>query len=270
MAATFDSATTYLDRPTPLHFIGDSHTLAFSDRLYLHAGTERKLFIGRTGYINGLHARDVFAGDALHGSLIATLSAAGLIVDGDDAFEAYHRSPRTHWQRVAGAEGRERSEPCIVLSCGTLDLVRILGELASELRGAGSAAFAARHIDATFAPLASGLQWFRAMGFDRLAVLSIVPFARSDDLFREYFLVRTDAAVRESIVGIANRALAHVCARHGVAFIDRSADLCDGSVQRNELFPDCIHIGEQAATATVRRVIAWLRGGEQLPEPLDG
>ena len=269
MAAAVDSKTTYLDRPRPLYFIGDSHSLAFSDRLYLHGGTERKLFIGRSGYINGLHARDVFAGGALHRPFLAMLAATGLVVGEGGTFEAYHRSRRTHWQRVADAEGRERSDPCIVLSCGTLDLVRILGEFQSELHGAGSAAVAARTIEDTFAPLASGLQALTALGFGRLAVLSVVPFARSDDLFSEYFLVRADATVRENVVALANEVLARLCGQYRVAFVDRSPDLCDGSTQRSDAFPDGIHIGPQAATATVHRVIAALGSGEQLSEPLD-
>lgn len=270
-----------LPRATPVYVLGDSHAAIFADRLVLVTGAAPRTFVLRTLYAPGLRGSTVLDE---HGGLAQPLRAAlrfgHLLVNAGGNLEPYHRTSDKHWLGLAAAELRKRKDPALVLTVGGLDVYDAAvswpyDDIAppENMAPADAARWGepdpvgtfemAAWFRQRFAPLAGALAQLRTMGFERLALLSIVPPVTSDYAFRTITAAQGIRVRRTNRMGLryklvlhANQTLQAVAREAGVLYVDRwAAHTADGLV-RPGLLGDNIHLGDAAADESAGAIVS--------------
>jgi hypothetical protein len=264
-------------RPRRIYVVGDSHALIYADRTVTdRAGTSAVTF-------TALHCRDTAASTCvgpdgrLAPGVRRALAEARLVVEDGDRIEALHRTTVPAWRYLAVAEDRAREDPALVFAFGGLDAFHLGARLPAdtirvpaELRGdapaglyatpPGSMPFAEALMIGSreLRPFADLLYGLRALGFGRMALLSVPPPTANDDAFRaavanvqlDWSEPKLRLPFRHQIIRVVNEALRGLAAELGIPFVDRWADQVVRGVAAPGLLHDWLHIGSRPANET--------------------
>ena len=268
----------YVQRPTPIYFIGDSFALIFRDRVYQTNGAPPRAYQARILYQPGLaleHFSD--AGGALHPGVQRALLAEGILVETDRGTEAYHTTSFLHWRQVAVAEGRPRKPPALVILLGHFDVAAfemregldLSFEMPPDCRPAPlPQALDARCISLDYslarfgelvAPLIRGLGYLKDLGCSRILVHSLQPMPVDGEALARNALSRNATAPRYAAMILFNYVLERACREAGVTFVDVWDELTANGVLRDDLVHvDRVHLNERAAHISMERLLAAL------------
>jgi hypothetical protein len=280
-------------RPDPIYVIGDSHAIVYNLRLY--TSDDGRQFLFESLYVPGFCAASCEAAEGELSPLISgALVRAGLLVDVDGRNEALHRTQDPHWVHSAVIEGRQRTDPAIVVSMGGLDvmhygagpsevddialpdsLVERIGPLSgAPLDGAVPFDEAVSRITEYLRPLADALRELQRHGFKRIALMSLVPPTPLDRAYRAVRIglglevTPSNAAIawRYKLFVVANIVLARIAAQTGVTFIDRWPDQIRDGVALPGLLSDWTHLSDWAANATALALIGHFHESASTPQ----
>jgi hypothetical protein len=250
-------------RATPIYVIGDSLSLVFRDRVYLlESDDPARYYVARAKYCPGLCAGE-FTDDegALHPAVWASLRSEHLVVEDERSGPvAFHRSKERQWRQLAAIEGRSRSSPLILLTCGSLDAACIWQSVADD-RGCVpelSLVEMKTAVERCLRPLERGLRLFRSWGLDRIFVHSVAAPQLDDAPIADHFGVRVPLRVRKCVLRRINQSLADVCRRTSSVFLDVWDYTADADVLRPEYAHDAFHTNERTALITLKRVMREL------------
>ncbi|ELX09097.1 hypothetical protein Jab_2c11570 [Janthinobacterium sp. HH01] len=262
-------AVTLLGTPSPIHLIGESHTLIFRNLLFRTAGSEQ-LFQTRTRYLPHVLAQNFCdpAVRAFHQDLLEAFRAEELLRP--DLSPAHHSLDGS---TISGAwmEKRAVVAPAVVLCIGDLDIHHLLSQFADydfELpddvhygvdRDKRPVAYATirAHMEKLLSPFTEGLRLLRAFGFTRMVVHCVPP--RTPDDAATLRWTKVHKSVRAKLTVIANQFLARECAAIGIPFIDVWPELCKDGYLRPEFDLDGTHLTVAAAQVALDKIVASLR-----------
>ncbi len=268
----------YVQRPTPIYFIGDSFSLVFRDRVYVDESSPPRAYQARILYQPGLALERFTSNDgALHPDIDRALRAESLLVETDRGTEAYHTTAFLHWRQVAIAEGRPRRAPVLMVMLGHFDVasfeLREGLDLAFELPPDARPLPLAQSPDARVIPLAQslaafaenvrpameGLRYLKALGFSNIFVHSVQPMPVEGEALARNALSRNATAPRYAAMILFNYVLERACAEAGVIFLDVWDELTEGGLLRADyVHVDRVHLNEKAALVSMSRLIAAL------------
>ena len=276
----------YLQRPSPIYFIGDSFTLVFRDRVYLDGGTPAHAHIGRSLYVDHFRLREFTKPDgSLHPAIAQALDSEHLTVPTENGgIAAYHTTTDTRWRHVAVADGRLRRPPTMVFLAGHLDLVEygmlvgknVTVELPADCRPAPLPTPEGTQViplsvslpafEEFFRPLVRGLRSLQELGFSRMFVHSMQPPPVDDEVLQRNDLADTYTACRYAGMVLFNYVLAKMCADVGVQFLDVWDAQTQNGVLRSDLaHVDRVHLNERAALITMEHLFDALAAGAPAP-----
>jgi hypothetical protein len=276
----------FVQRPTPIYFIGDSFSLIFRDRVYTDGGSPPRAYQARILYQPGLALERLTAPDGrLHPHVEGALRAESLVVDTDNGMEAYHTTTHLHWRQVSIAEGRPRKAPIVVVMLGHFDVA------AFEIREAANFSFelptdcrpaplpqapegrvipleyGLGRFNASIRPAIAGLQYLKGLGFNRILVHSVQPMPVEGEALARNALSRVTTGTRYAAMLLFNYALERACREAEIPFVDVWDDLTENGVLRDEFVHiDRVHLNEKAARISMEHLLRAI--AEPPPIPL--
>ncbi len=261
-------AVTLLGTPSPIHIIGESHTLIYRNLLF-RAGAGEQLFQTRIRYLPHVLAQNLCDPEvrAFHQDLLEAFRAEELLRP--DLSPAHHSLDGA---TISGAWMEQRSivAPALVLCIGDLDIHHLLSQFADydfELPGdrhygvdrgkrpLAHATIRAR-MEKLLSPFTQGLRLLRGFGFTRLMVHCLPPRTVDDAATLRWTGVHK--SVRAKLTVIANQFLARECAAIGIPFIDVWPDLCRDGYLLPEFDLDGTHLTVAAAQVSLDKIVASL------------
>ncbi|WP_332851639.1 hypothetical protein [Duganella sp. S19_KUP01_CR8] len=261
-------AVTLLGTPSPIHVIGESHTLIFRNLLFRASGGEQ-LFQTRIRYLPHVLAQNFCdpAVRAFHQDLLEAFRAEELLRP--DLSPAHHSLDGA---TISGAwmEKRAIVAPAVVLCIGDLDIHHLLGQFADydfELPGDQhygvdrskrpiAHATIRSQMEKLLSPFTEGLRLLRGFGFTRMLVHCLPPRTVDDAATLRW--TKVHKSVRAKLTVIANQFLARECAAIGVPFIDVWPELCKDGYLLPEYDLDGTHLTVAAAQVSLDKIVASL------------
>lgn len=248
---------------TPIHMIGESHSLIFSNMLFRPSGSEES-YLCRTRFFSSLRARQYSVGDELSDDYVDGLVAEGLL---DRAYRPVHQYAEPSATFLAGMP---LMSPPMVLFAGDLDLHELLRQVGDQFDfllpddpGYGvdptkqimTYAQVRDHIAGFLAPFCNAVEQLKAASFDRVMIHCLPPRTPDSDLAARW----TDGIViaapfRAKLTLLANRLLADFCDAAGIGFIDTWPDLTENGYLRPEFELDGVHINRRSAMISLDRI----------------
>lgn len=272
-------------RPRPIYLIGDSSVLIYSDRIIESRTSE--LYVLRSVYC-AIAAGSLGEDEATLSLPVANaLRGVGALIEVRDGFEPLHVSRNDHVLRLSVCDDRPPVDPPLVISFGLLDAGRIARDLEHEdivlpaaieeefevppicLSNEDDACSAPEALSLVFPRLegfAAGCRALRAMGFSRIAVLSIAPITTDLLEIRKFYQAfyipvlpsRLTYRFVYKLLLLINFALMRICESEGVHFINRWSSQTRGGLAREGLLLDAIHLTGDAALETGSMILNWL------------
>jgi hypothetical protein len=185
-------------------------------------------------------------------------------------------------------EDRRATEPAILFTTGSTDILDINGEIEERdfaltdavlrepgvpamcrenLPGFLPAAEAARRFGASLEPLRTTLRFLSERGFTRLGVLGIPPPTVDERAMRLTMHAighvrraghERPAYIHKTVLTV-NAALRAICAEEGVRFFERWNSVSHNGLVLPPMLRDFVHLTSDASAAAVADVVAWLR-----------
>jgi len=248
---------------TPIHMIGESHSLIFSNILFRPSGSEDS-YLCRTRFFSSLRARQYSVGDELSDDYVDGLVAEGLL---DRAYRPVHQYAEPSATFLAGMP---LMSPPMVLFAGDLDLHELLRQVGDQFdfllpddpgygvdptRQIMTYAQVRDHIAGFLAPFCNAVAQLKAASFDRVMIHCLPPRTPDNDAAARW----TDGIVigapfRAKLTLLANRLLAEYCEMAGIGFIDTWPDLTENGYLRPEFELDGVHINRKSAMISLDRI----------------
>jgi hypothetical protein len=256
-----------LGNVTPIHMLGESHVLAYSNLVFRSTWTN-ETFICRTKFLPMIPASDYGSDSHLNPGLSDALVAEGILdrylrpffLTVDDSAACYSGSPII--------------APPIVIFAGDTDLqalfMRIGNQFDFELpddtvhgvdRSKQPIAFSEiqREVTRIVSPVIGVARQLRSIGFSRLMIHCLPP--RYLDTARASLWSRgieVGAPVRAKLALLANRILRDACGSYDIGFIDTWPELEENGYLKSEFELDGIHLNRKGAILSLNRISNFL------------
>ena len=252
---------------TPIHMVGESHSLVFSNLLFRPACAQES-YLCKTRFLSVLKAADYSAGNDLSVDYVHALIAEGIV---DSALRPafLHAEPS-----AAFLAGMPVMSPPMVLFAGDLDMHQLFRQIGgsydfilpddpcygtdkarqilpySDIEG---------HIAGFLAPFFNAVRLLKGVGFSRMMIHCLPP-RTPDNAAASHWTggIIIDAPVRAKLTLLANRQIAAFCTEAGIAFIDTWPDLTENGYLRPEYELDGAHINRQSALISLEMITAHL------------
>lgn len=252
---------------TPIHMVGESHSLVFSNLLFRPEGAQES-YLCKTRFLPVLKAAEYSAGNDLSADYVHALIAEG-IVDSSLRPAFLHAEPS-----AAFLAGMPVMSPPMVLFAGDLDMHQLFRQIGGSYDfilpddpcyGTDKAkqilpySDVEGHISGFLNPFFNAVRLLKAVGFSRMMIHCIPP-RTPDNAAASHWTggIIIDAAVRAKLTLLANRQIAAFCAEAGIAFIDTWPDLTENGLLRPEFELDGAHINRQSALISLEKITAHL------------
>jgi hypothetical protein len=268
----------FVSGATPVTFIGDSHTLAYADRVFRDAAGE--LVVTRSNYCRGITASAfVDAAGNLNADVVQALLAAGYVERLPTGLTARHRASDLHSVQVGIAMQRPRTSPILVFSIGDLDLkFGFIKEFATSdfelpasygfdptpfptdaVRERVPFALAASFVRRLLAPYFRGLVLLARLGFEHLCLHALPPQALDDDAFERINGFRAPARLRYKATRLFNAVLREFVRDYPeFGFVDTWERVTTNGVVDAAFHLDDSHLNRRGALLAVEDVLADL------------
>ncbi len=252
---------------TPIHMVGESHSLVFSNLLFRPGGAQEN-YLCKTRFLPVLKAAEYSAGNDLSADYVHALIAEG-IVDSSLRPAFLHAEPS-----AAFLAGMPVMAPPMVLFAGDLDMHQLFRQIGGSYDfilpddpcyGTDKAkqilpySDVEGHISGFLNPFFNAVRLLKSVGFSRMMIHCLPP-RTPDNVAASHWTggIIIDAAVRAKLTLIANRQIAAFCADAGIAFIDTWPDLTENGLLRPEFELDGAHINRQSALISLEKITAHL------------
>jgi hypothetical protein len=262
-----------LGKVTPVHFVGESHCVAY-DGILFRAPWAEEYFLCKSSFLFWVKANEFLSEKTgLHTSLLEALASERLV---DAQYRPAHLTVDAKAVRNAVFSERPLIAPPIVLFAGDMDFFRgdflqpIGNDYDFELpddpgygvnRSKQPMPFASvrRRIETVFRPFVNCMERLQGAGFSRIMVHCLP--ARIADEARTSKAVgyHIDKAVQAKATVAANRYLAQACRQAGVPFIDVWPETTgkDGFLLP-ELDLDGVHLKQESTAFSLYKIAAEL------------
>ena len=252
----------------PIHMVGESHTLAFSNLLF-RPSWSKDTFLCRTRYFPTLLAAQYSAGQTLNGGFVAALVAEG-ILDKDHRPAFMHAEPS-----AAFLAGVPIMSPPVVFFAGDMDLHQsIFSKIADKFDfklpddpfyGVDNSkemlpfATVREQLTSVMSPFFNAMERLRVAHFGRLMIHCLPPRTPDDvsaSRWTSGVLIR--ASIRAKLTLAANRLIGEFCAKYEIPFIDTWPELTEGGYLRREFELDGVHVNREAALISLDKISTHL------------
>ena len=256
-----------LGRVTPIHMIGESHTLVFSNMLFRPSGV-LETFICKSRYIPTLPASQYAGVSHIH-PLLAEALVAEKILD-------QHLRPffLNVIESVVYLSGQALIAPPIVIFAGDTALQELFLQIGdtfdfelpddpgygvdrnkqpipyTEIRN---------QISKFVAPVIAAVRQLQSIGFSRTMVHCLPPRSADNGLAATYSSgTEVNAPVRSKLAVLVNRLLKSGCEETGLGFIDIWPEVAEDGYLRPEFELDGLHLNHDAALISLDKIAAYL------------
>ncbi|MFZ5706078.1 MAG: hypothetical protein ACOY5R_12560 [Pseudomonadota bacterium] len=247
---------------TPIHMIGESHSIVFGNLLFRPAWSKTP-YLCRTRFLPTLLASDYAVGDDIDNGYLDALIAEGI-------FDASLRPAFMHCEPSAAyIAGQPLIAPPMVLFAGDLDIHKMFldftdrcdfilpddpGYGVDKTKNMLAHAEVVDHVLALLTPFLQTVEQLQAAGFGRLMIHCLPPRTADDERAARWTRFVFSAAVRTKITIVANRLLEEFCLHAGIAFIDTWPELTEGGYLKPEFDLDGCHVNRAAAQISLEKI----------------
>lgn len=251
---------------TPIHMIGESHSLAFNNVLFRHSAFEAP-FMCRTRYFLNISTSEYLDGHTLHPDIVSALIADGLM---DKDKQPAHLSATASTKDLAGITG---AAPAMVFFAGDMDLHVVFKNMGSEFDfilpddpgyGDDSSkqmvpyATIRDFIGVMLLPFLNAIRGLSEMGFGRVMVHCLPPRTPDSAAAARWSDGPVPAPLRGKLTVLANRLLDDYCTKAGIGFIDTWPELTENLYLKPEFELDGVHLNRKAVPITLDKVVTLL------------
>ncbi len=259
-----------LARPSPLYFVGDSHSLVFRDRLIAMEDSDRRYYC-KTLYTARLYGRDLCdARGALNPAVMSALLSDRLIMPIGNRIAVYQRNENAVLDVGQEAFGAALDDPPVTLFCGSYDCHTFVEETGSReillppeipqptlpFEDRSTALEFERAVEVAskiIAPVEAGLRFLRSCGLQNLFLHSLPPPALgSGDVDT---LVVPSLLAQYQAVALMNHLLRDICRRTAVTFIDIWPLVVDRAGLRDDRYHLDDHLNGDAAMLSIEFIL---------------
>jgi hypothetical protein len=250
---------------TPIHMVGESHSLVFSNLLFRAAGCG-DAYLCRTRFLP-LLAADYSDGANIHADYANALLGEGIV---DQAFRPAFMNADP---AAAFLAGTPLMAPPMVLFAGDMDLHQLFPQMAEfdflleddphygvdKARQLLSYADVRDHISSVLAPFLATVEQLRDVGFNRLMIHCLPPRTRDNEAASRWTGgTVVDAPVRAKLTLAANRLIQAFCDRAAIPFIDTWPELTIDGYLRPEFELDGVHVNRASAMVSLAKIASNL------------
>ena len=282
-----------LPQPVPLYMIGESHCMAFRDRLLREDAYFHKNFLTKGIFIPTITAHNFTENGQLHQPLIEALMGEMLMTGGargwtPDSITPAHVQTKGTLYRPDLVPVDPYGVPTLVFFVGEIALrsafLRTLGkrtfDLPFEVPGLAavptneqwereSEAIPFQQVvnlyNQVVGPFFQGLVTLYNMGFSRLYIHSVPPPTLDDREFEWMNGFYTPARLRYKGAHLFNRGFAQFCSQTNVGFLDIWDDVTEAGALRPDFYLDGCHLHPKSAPITLRKLTERLASDSRHP-----
>ena len=252
---------------TPIHMVGESHSLSFSNLLFRPEWSQ-ETFLCHTRFFPTLMAAQYLTQQMLNAEFVDGLVAEGIL---DKAMRPafMHAGPS-----AAYIAGMPIISPPVVLFAGDMDLHQVFLQIANKFdfklpadpvygvdkdKQMLTYTVVRDQILSFMSPFLDAIDRLRTMNFNRLMIHCLPPRA-ADNIAASRWTGGTivNAPVRAKLTLVANRLIEDFCTKSGIAFIDTWPELAENGYLRSEFELDGVHVNRKAALISLDIISAHL------------
>jgi hypothetical protein len=275
-----------LEQPVPIYLIGESHCMAFRDRLFREKRYFDKTFVCKSLFIPSITTHNFVENGSLNGELMKVLMGAMLLTGGARGWTAENIKP--HHVRTTESVGRPQLLPTDPV--GVPILVFFVGEIA--LRAAFLKTLGKRDFDLPFpvphldeipsseawdkeaehvsmdlvlnlfnqvaSPLFNGLAALYKSGFTRTYLHSVPPPTLNDGEFEWMHGFHTPARLRYKAAALFNSCFASFCQQYKIGFLNIWDDVTIHNALNPEYYLDGCHLHPKSVPITLTKLMTAL------------
>ena len=252
---------------TPIHMVGESHSLSFSNLLFRPEWSQ-ETFLCHTRFFPTLLAAQYSTQQTLNAEFVDGLVAEGIL---DKAMRPafMHAGPS-----AAYIAGMPIMSPAVVFFAGDMDLHQVFLQIANKfdfklpvdsVYGVDTDKQMLTHtvvrdqIVSFMSPFLDAIDRLRTMNFSRLMIHCLPP-RTADNIAASRWTPGTvvNAPVRAKLTLVVNRLIEGFCAKSGIAFIDTWPEMTENGYLRPEFELDGVHVNRKAALISLDKISAHL------------
>ncbi len=257
-----------LNQVTPIHLIGESHTVAFNNLIF-KATNSNDAFICRSKFIPLIPANKYGSETSVNADFLKALISEGLIAE---------KFMRPYYQHLIDAVAFYQSMPLIappiVFFFGDTELQSFLTQFGSNfdfelpddsLYGMDSEkdpipyTIIRNHLEQLISPAIAVLRQLKNVGFTRLMVHSLPPRSIDDKAASKWIHgIIISSQIRSKLAVLINRYLESACKDIEIGFINTWLETSQDGYIKSEFELDGLHVNKRAAVISLEKIADYL------------